>query len=164
MRTFLTISLFVLTTAFACSSNKKTTKADAKQFYNVADTSVVMTISKTYCFGKCPVYDMKIMANGNVSLKAIDHLHIENGDYTSTISQATIELLYNTALEINYFSLDSIYTNEYIQDVPTTYTLLMNKDTKEIKRIENKWEAPAELKTFEEKLHALVTQLQWKAI
>lgn len=139
-------------------------KADANQFFNVADTTVVMTISKTYCFGKCPVYDMKIMANGNITLKAIDHLHIENGDYTSSVSQAVIEQIYNAAIEINYFSLDSIYTNEYIQDVPTTYTSLMNKDTKEVKHVENKWEAPKELKTFEEKIHALVTELEWKSI
>jgi hypothetical protein len=162
MRTLFAITFILIATTFACGNKKKIAKGD--NFFGVADTTTVISISKTYCFGKCPVYDMKIMANGNITLKAIDHLHLENGNYTSSVSQATLEMIYNAAIEVNYFAFDSIYTNEYIQDVPTTYTSLMDKETKEIKRVENKWEAPEQLKTFEEKLHALVTTLEWKSI
>jgi hypothetical protein len=161
MRTLLAISLLVFTSVVACGNKKKLAATQPSNFFGVADTTVVATINKSYCFGKCPVYDMVIFANGNIKLKAIDNLELKNGDYTSTVSQNTLEAIYNKALEINYFKLNDVYTNEYIQDVPTTTTSLFNKETKALKRIENTWEAPRELKLFEEELHRLVTELKW---
>jgi hypothetical protein len=161
MRQLFIITALALITLVACSAKKKTTKVMFDNFFEVHDTTVIATINRSYCFGKCPVYNMVIFANGNIKLKAIDHLELKNGDYTSTVSQNKLEAIYNKALEINYFNLNDVYTNEYIQDVPTTITSLLNKETKVIKRIENTWEAPRELKLFEEELHRLIAELKW---
>ena len=162
MRHFFIITALALITLVACSAKKKTTKVMFDNFFEVHDTTVVAPINKSYCFGKCPVYNMVILANGNIKLKAIDNLELKNGDYTSNISQNKLETIYNKALEINYFKLNDVYTNEYIQDVPTTITSLLNKETKALKRIENTWDSPRELKLFEEELHQLVAELKWQ--
>jgi hypothetical protein len=164
MRTFTILSFLLIVTLFSCSAKRKAAKTNAAYFYATADTTLVMSINKSYCFGKCPVYDMKIYANGHVTLHAIDHLELPNGHYTATISQQSIERIYTLALQIEYFNMEDVYTNPYIQDVPTTITSVLHKEKGVLKRIENTWEAPHELKQFEQALHNLLNELEWKAI
>jgi hypothetical protein len=164
MRQLFIIIGLALLTLVACSAKKKTAKVMFDNFFEVHDTTLVATINKSYCFGKCPVYDMKIYANGDIKLQAIDNLELKNGHYTSKISQSKLESIYKKALEVNYFNFNEVYTNEYIQDVPTTTTSLFNKETKTLKRVENTWDAPRELKLFEEELHRLVAELKWEEV
>lgn len=148
----------------SCGSKNKARKTSFNNFYNVADTTTIITQTKGYCFGKCPVYKFRIRANGQAELEAIDHLKLENGKYYSIIPQATIEEIYTKALEINFFGLNEVYDNEFIQDVPATYLSLMNKENKSIKHIKDRWKSPDELKTYENFLHKLVEDIEWKAI
>lgn len=164
MKKIIFLSITIILLATACNSKKKTAKTTYNNFYNVADTTVVISQTKGYCFGTCPVYKLKIRANGTLELKAIDNLKLQNGDYTTTIPQSEIEALYAIALEVNYFGMQNEYDDQYIQDVPATYISLMNNDTKQIKHIKDRWKAPAELKTLENAIHKLVEQLEWQSV
>lgn len=74
--------------SFACANNKNTTKNTPETNLSVNEIS----LSRTGCFGTCPIYELTIQANGNVSY--FGKAYIENvGEYEGQIdSKRTADL------------------------------------------------------------------------
>ena len=60
MKNLAFIVLILISTA-ACASKKKVAKTDTN---DVAQLSQVLSLSKTACFGECPVFTLKVYNNG----------------------------------------------------------------------------------------------------
>ena len=117
----------------------------------------VFSLKKTACYGACPVFEMVIFSNLEVTFtgeKNTDKL----GLYTSRISQQELSTLRN-AFDKSFFDFEDEYTSA-VSDLPTTFVFYSNGQ--KTKKIRDYTGAPQELKDLEKLLGNLVTELTWE--
>ena len=135
----------------SCKS-RKVNKAD--KFY--------LEISKTPCFGKCPIYTMSVNIEGDLSLYAKRFMTLE-GHYTASLNKDSLVLLTEQIKYINWTELESEYLTGY-SDLPAT----------EVKYSENpgdttfvRWEsnrAPQQVLSLSSRLEVVQQSTNWKSI
>jgi len=168
MKIFLYLAVLVAT--ISCK-NHKNASAEAEAEVPTTDTIVmvveqptpkdtlVISFDKTPCFGRCPVYKIKIYASGFSTYEGINFAE-KMGLYSTTFSQAQIEKIYRSALEIDYFNLDSEYNNPEISDLPSTISRI-NYNGKN-QRIMARNNVPEKLKIFHETLAEILLGQGWQ--
>lgn len=137
----------------ACHSKKNINKAD------VSAGSIFFTIERTPCYGTCENYKLTIYTNGYCIYEGKNFVE-KIGKYESVMDTGKMELIKKKAAEINYFSLENSYNHPGITDIPATITEL-NVNGK-YKKIENRYQAPQELKDFELFVESIMNELPWK--
>lgn len=96
-----------------------------------AQEDPVITLRRTGCLGTCPVYSVKIFADGSVTYFGTAFVQI-TGEHETAISREAVENLVSHFLQINYFALKDRYetrenrdgTVTTVSDLPTTYSSL----------------------------------------
>ena len=122
--------------------------------------SLFASIQKTYCFGKCPVYTMKIYNGGYVTFVGKANVNMMGNHMTVIRGEDMIRFI-DMANEINYFDLEDNYDNPAVSDLPSTTTsIVMNGKRKTVRRRVN---FPSELKRFEELFEDLIKNKEWIA-
>lgn len=159
------ISFSIFLMAFSCASKKNASKTEdtveTKNPAMIKDTSTIIKFGKSYCFGKCPVYDLTIMVNGNAIYQPEAHTALEKGTYTSKIEEDIIKNIFTIAEEIAFFDFDSVYTDPYIQDLPSTFITLLDKSTNSLKSVEFVMKQPEGYKKLDEALRKIVDETAW---
>lgn len=139
--------LSFLFTSFSCSVQKKQK--------NNAD-SLLISIQRFPCFGRCPYYDAFIYESGYMLINRkgfMDNL----GEYSSKATRSEMKELINMAEHISYLSLPDSFYNPGIADFPVTITRV--KLDGKLKRVfDGEPDAPEDLKSFEKRLHDFFTQ------
>jgi hypothetical protein len=121
-----------------------------------------ITLEKTPCFGRCPVYTLTLKGSGDVFLKVDTNLALSRGCYEGKIDIQKTKEIFNTYKTQKIFS----FKNEYLgkmTDIPTTHITF--KMGKKIKKIKDQYGAPTELKNLEGLMVNLLSEIDdWKKV
>ena len=125
------------------------------------ESSAVITLERTPCFGFCPTYTLAIFADGTVRYNGLNHVDVM-GEQTGQISPEQVQALIDAFQAINYFDLQDEYTDLYVSDMPYTITsLTLNGQTKQINRYGGDGSAPMALLELENLIDTTVNSEQW---
>ncbi|MFT4526804.1 MAG: hypothetical protein ACI85F_002984 [Bacteroidia bacterium] len=123
---------------------------------SVSPAQELASIKRTPCYGRCPMYRMTVLDNGQVVYEGKRFVE-KIGTYSGLVSGEDVETILEMAKETNYFDLEDEY-DVPVADFPTCVTSV-TKDGK-TKRVMNKQGAPASLKKFELYLDSLLEGLE----
>jgi hypothetical protein len=154
--------LFLSLGIFGCRNvkNSENTAVAPVEQSEQGDVSLFASISKSPCYGTCPVYEMKIYSDGKVEYEGKRNVE-RIGKYIATISEEQMQKFVNVANEINYFKLEDKYDSP-ITDVPsTTTTLSVNGSAKSVYR---RADYPNKILRFEALFEDLFELLVWKKV
>ena len=112
------------------------------------DNEIVFSMSKTRCYGKCPVYTIDIYSNGHVIYEGKSNVD-KIGKFEKNITQKELSDLKKAFLDSKFFDFEDEYVSN-ATDLPTTYILFRNNGKE--KKIKDYHKAPKELKALEKLL------------
>lgn len=127
-------------------------------------TDTLLFFQKTACFGKCPTFDVLVMANGEVTYKGIANVD-RMGIHKAKLDVRQLAGLLKEASLTNFFGLADHYPEDdalFIPDLPNTITYLKQGDLR--KKVFNNNEAPEVLVAFEHYLSTLFNSLEYKTV
>lgn len=124
---------------------------------------LVAVLEKTTCYGKCPVFEVRLFSNGHLTYLGKKEVAML-GRYEAWTDLTLLEKVKAAAYQVHYFQLAEVYpTNQrQIEDIPLTITYL-NFDDRE-KTIMNNYGSPKALRDFEDLLEGLLLKVNWKRI
>ncbi len=139
------LSLFTILALLlsGCGSKKNLTQ----KFFDQQSDSFKLSMERTACFGKCPIYTIKITDNGTLEFDGQKFVEPQ-GKHTVQVSPEDMATLKKMMVEINFLGLEDKYDTEYISDIPSTITILYRGLVEE-KKVLNRHNGPAKLKEFE---------------
>jgi TATA-box binding protein (TBP) (component of TFIID and TFIIIB) len=122
--------------------------------------NVVITLHRSSCLGRCPVYNLTIYGNGSVIYDGKDNVNV-TGVQRTNISEEAIQDLLVEFKKISYFSLNETeIASHVVVDVPTaTTSLRVNGVTQTILHYETT--EPAGLTDLEDMIDEVVNSQQW---
>jgi hypothetical protein len=136
--------LLFLVAFFQCSNKKQVIGQPGVKLFEM---------SKSPCFGRCPIYTVTIYQNGVMTLMAKDNMTLK-GNYTSTMNKSELKDFKSKlkALQIKEFKDEY---REPIADAPATTVTYF--DGAESKKIFTNFRYPDSLQAFTEQLNDRVT-------
>lgn len=108
----------------------------------------IISLEKTACFGRCPVFKIIIYNNGECLYNGIKFVK-KSGEYNLKINEREVDGILSQAKEIGFDNLKNEYS-ERITDLPTTYIMINNK------KIKDYYGAPTELKDLEKLIEKII--------
>ena len=108
----------------------------------------IISLEKTACFGRCPVFNIVIYNNGECLYNGIKFVK-KSGEYNLKIKKQEINKILSQAKEMGFNNLKNEYS-ERITDLPTTYIMINNK------KIKDYYGAPSELKDLEKLIEKII--------
>lgn len=162
-RFFLLAALSMITiNLLSCAESRKMAKSEeenAESFIQKqGEASVFATISKSPCYGKCPVYKMTIYSDGRAVLEGQSNIEFI-GTYETTLSKEELQAFIDTAKSIDYFGLEDKYDSP-ITDIPSTTTSIVIDGKK--KEVYRRADYPQKILTFEKLFTELLGNKKWK--
>jgi len=146
MKNLLLLVAFLLFTAAECSKKKYRFPADA-----------TIEMSKTGCYGRCPIYDIKIDGKGNVFFSGKRFVNKE-GERKKQLSAEATNNLFKAFIDSNFWNFEDEYT-ENVSDLPTTYLSLSNGGKS--KKVTDYYGAPDALKRLEKLVENVANSDGW---
>lgn len=150
--TYVLAILSIALTMISCS-NKFATKAK--------DGDTEMSIRKGMCFGKCPVYTLKVMKGGMAELSAKKFLPGKKGLYRKKLDKATYNDLLKSFAESDYTQFSSNYESK-IPDLPMISIGYVAEDT--LALVKGKEDRPSKLMQLQYKMEKLAKSEGWDLI
>lgn len=117
---------------------------------------VLMTFSKSSCYGRCPAYVATIMPDGKIDFNSRANTPVV-GSYTFQADVSFVEEVMSRANDINFFELEDKYDNEYVTDLPATVLTIEMTDKK--KGVIARHEVPAQVTEFYTYIHEEIMKL-----
>jgi len=165
---FLSISAVLL----SCATTKNTTDTNTPPppvpsapseeqaiFQDLAEgDSLFAHIKKGYCFGTCPVYEMKIYNSGLVVLQGTQNIDLLGEQKTRLTTDEMLAFI-DKANSIKYFEMEDEYDNKGITDLPETITSIVIDGKR--KQVRKRYGYPRELTSFEDLFSALLESHDW---
>jgi len=97
----------------SCNNNSTDSEAISWEF----------KLSRTQCYGICPIYSFEISNKGIMKYEGIKYVTLDT-TITLQITEDTIQELYNLFKSGDYFSFDTSYNNSSMSDMPSVITSL----------------------------------------
>ena len=126
----------------------------------ITEERIIIEMEKNACYGKCPVYTIKIDEQGKGLFVGVENTG-NLGLFTFRLNNWELRELEAAFEKIGLFGLEDRYF-DHITDLPTTY-LTYRKDGKE-KKIMDYYGAPKELKDLEKQIAAMVLPKKMKKV
>ena len=124
-------------------------------------SDVIITLERTMCFGKCPVYTLTIYGDGTVSYEGKKHVAVM-GSQMASIGERKVNQLIDEFMRINYFSLQNSYTKRGMTDMPSAITSIrIGGREKTVRHYYGDRTAPPELKQRESRIDEIVGSARW---
>ena len=122
---------------------------------------IVVSIQRTYCYGKCPEYTAEFYSDGQVLYKGQRNVE-RRGDWEAQVDTATYQKIIDRAIQINYFKLKKKYPSygPIMNDFPTTVTYVRDGENDVI--IRNRHGSPVSLQRFERYIDTVLDALKWE--
>jgi hypothetical protein len=141
--------VIVFSFCLACKSQKNT----STQNENDKNDSLLITINRYPCFGRCPYFFASIYQSGYATIDRKGFMD-DLGLYSTNFSKAQVQALLDEAKSINYAAMPDSFYNQGLADFPATVTSV--KVSGKRKTIFNGVpESPKELKDFQENISKL---------
>ena len=158
----LTRTILVAAALAACHSS---TPAPAPA--PAADESAAVTLERTPCFGRCPVYSVAIMKSGLVRYEG-KRFVADSGADSARIAPAAVESLLAELDRGGYFGFDDRYVSgapacgPYATDLPSAKTTVDDGNrSKEIQHDHGCSHAPATLSSLEKRIDEVAGTSKW---
>lgn len=145
-----TILTLVAALTTGCAGKPKTTPTptDIK--------SVVITMERTACKGKCPVYMLTIYGTGSAMYDGEENV-TRLGGASTTVSEEKIKQLISDFQEIDFFALSDNYIAGATTDLPTVITsITINGEKKTVNHYQGDTSAPKQLTTLENRIDEIL--------
>ncbi len=121
---------------------------------NTADSTALVFMMRTPCFGECPHYEATFYDNGTLIYEGRRHVPVL-GRYRYQVPAAEIEAILTRARQIGYADMKAQYPS-LAQDLPSTISRMnFNGEEKEIQAVEGE---PADLRAFHQELHEQIME------
>lgn len=145
--------LFLLACLVGCGNSKKQVKAENQSFY--------LSMEKTPCFGKCPVYTLGVNEKGELNLNA-KRFNDLSGEFEALLSDAELNSLVAHMQALEWSSYEQEYLTGY-SDLPSTVlTFISQGDTTFVRYESDK--APQELMDVATQLENWKEEKKWKSL
>ena len=122
------------------------------------DQSIILSITTSPCFGKCPVYELSVYANREVVFNGIKFTDVE-GERRGTLSSQQYEMLLNEAEKAQLFEAKPVYDNPAITDLPATNIVYILNGKKA--SIKARYDVPQEIQDFVQFSYELTSKVKW---
>jgi len=155
MKKALMVTLSMLLLGAGCKSSKNMSTVEAQ---SGDGPNLVISMKKTSCYGRCPVYEISIFSDHRVVLKGEKYLDYV-GTFTATIPAEEYQQLYDLFAKSSFFDFEDEYMTA-VSDLPTTYLYFSTQ--RRSKKIRDYYGSPQELKDLETMVAKLLDELQWK--
>lgn len=122
---------------------------------------VRITLARTVCYGRCPVYDLSISGDGTVVYNGGGYVQTR-GRQEAHISQAQVQELLAFFEKVGYFALNPEYTDYQITDLPyVTTSLTLGDQDYMVRHYRGDRSAPEKLSLLEARIDEIVNTAQW---
>ena len=164
-RTSLYLLLMLSLMLSACSSLPNTNSSGEQPTMETVPADTVITLERTACFGTCPIYTLKIYADGKVEYEGQDFVTVK-GSQTGSITPEQVKELVDGFKNADYFNLKDDYTAP-VTDLPTTISsITLDGKTKKISNYGNcshgsAEKAPQALCDLEITIDKVTNSAQW---
>lgn len=159
-----TVLFLLLITAFgiqiSCASKKNAMDTNISGTLTTEDPSdsLFASLARGFCFGTCPVYEVKIYKSGFATYEGKANTDMI-GTFTARFSKEQLASLTKVAKQINYASFEDVYDNPNITDLPEhTSSIVIEGKRKQVKR---RIGHPQSILVFEKQIDELVSEAQW---
>ena len=149
MRTRQWIGLLLVLAVCHLAGNGKADAAPAK-----------ISLERTMCFGRCPVYKLTVYSDGKVEYEGKDFVK-EKGARRSRISEKDFRKLMKKVEEIGFFEFKDRYDGR-ITDLPTRITTVTKGDVS--KTVRNYYGGPESLSDLEQLIDEVTNSAQWTGV
>ena len=126
----------------------------------------LITLRRTACYGKCPVYSLEIFADGFIRYVGIDFVQY-TGEHRAVVPQETVENLVADFLKADYFAFQNRYDSQKDSkgriwtwtDLPTVITSLRVGTM--TKSVQDYAFAPRRLIKLEDEIDRIANTKRW---
>ncbi|MFT6801167.1 MAG: hypothetical protein ACJA2N_000333 [Salibacteraceae bacterium] len=127
---YLTSVLLLSFTIIGCQSQKMASNDSdiSSILHSLTDSSIIISLEQTACYGTCPVHKIVVLKNGYASYHGERHV-AQIGDYYATFTPEQIDLIYVKANQFHFFELEKEYTAP-MTDLPTTLIFIATDSLK----------------------------------
>ncbi|MEM9052148.1 MAG: DUF6438 domain-containing protein [Bacteroidota bacterium] len=165
----LLLSIVFLAVIASCDTQKQATASSEVQV--IRDTVVVVVepsapkdslavaFEKTPCFGRCPVFKIKVYKSGFAVYEGLNFAE-KMGLYSYRFSREDLEIIYKMAEEIDYFNLEAEYNDPRVSDLPSIISKISINEKSH--RVKARMGTPEELKDFHENLGIMLNERDWQ--
>ena len=158
MKNWLLISVLVLSVSGLMLLGCKGSSTKGSKQKVQAD--FVVKIEHTGCRGTCPVYWMSVNAKGEA--KYYGHHSVEMmGNYTKILPVSAVKELNEAIESANFWKFDAEYGGG-VADIPSVVTEVTHGGKNH--RVNDIRQAPAELKSLEERIESLIGKDGWQPV
>lgn len=127
-------------------------------------SDIALTLSRTPCFGTCPVYTVTVYTDGTVVYEGTDFVTV-TGTQTTNIDPETVQELVNGFQNAGYFDWNDEYTHMDVTDSPYVMTsVTVDGNTKEINHYHGDTSAPLALSYLENWVDQMLYTAQWTGV
>jgi hypothetical protein len=160
-------SLLVLVSLTSCAP-RNSVPASGEQRPEVSTLATpVVTLERTACFGRCPVYRISVSPTGEVFYEGRAHVrHL--GEARGQVPAERVHALLSELERAGYFSFASRYAaaepacGRYATDLPTAITTVrLNDRSKRIVHDYGCGDAPGALRVLERRIDEVLNSDQW---
>jgi hypothetical protein len=117
-------------------------------------TRQVIYYERTHCFGTCPVFRFTASSDGTCAYEGINFVD-RIGKHIGSVEPAKVQAIAALANSMNYASLDTLYDDQYLMDLPAVITIIDGKT------VINRYRGP-DLSALYTSLDALIEDVQWE--
>lgn len=146
----LVIALFV--SLFSCKSTKDASR-DSSNFVRFA-------LDRGPCFGKCPVYSLKIYSDGLATYDGRPFAK-KLGKYEKHLDKNEVKKLDKAFKDANFFDFQDIYVSEIV-DLPMVK--IYHNNGKQSKSVEGREDRPAKLMELQFMLEKIAESEDWQLV
>lgn len=123
--------------------------------------NAVISFEKTRCYGVCPVYKAKLFNNGRIEFYPKMNHPIQEAS-VANIPKHKIQLILDKAEKIDFWSLNDVYDDERITDLPSTIITISTKSKS--KKIKVRYNPPKDLKEIIQITESTIESAKYKPI
>jgi len=121
----------------------------------------IITLERTICCGRCPVYKLTIFGNGAVMYNGLEFVAI-TGRHMANLTEDKIQRLIGAFKKADFFSLNNSYVEFMrIEDPFAITSLTINGRKKRVRHYHGDNSAPHQLGILEDEIDEIVGTDQW---
>jgi len=140
--------------------------SDTKEEMDQPDTtlspdSLYMSYERTPCFGRCPIFKIRLYKSGYVTYEGINF--VDNmGYYDAKATDKQVKLIRDQIAESGYADWENSYDNNMISDLPAqVYSVEVDGQQK---RVVARYNVPAEVKELGLFIENVFKSTEWSAV
>jgi hypothetical protein len=124
-------------------------------------SSVMLSLERTACYGRCPIYKVTVLRDGTVRWEGVEFVKV-TGKATAKLPAATLAALADAFKRADYFALADDYTHRDMTDHPSAVLSYADGGKKKaIRHYHGDHSAPAQLSELESRVDELVGTAKW---